>query len=156
MALYQIRDFYPHLKHPEKYKGTRPITMRSGWEIQYAQWLDKHPSVLEWNSESIIIPYISPLDGKPHRYFVDFWMKANTVTGTKEYLIEVKPSAEVMLAESPCPPKRLTKSSIAKIQTAMKNASKWKYARLWCEEERKKGRDIQFVIITERDGFFKI
>ena len=87
---FQIQDFYKHLKHPEKYKGTRPLTMRSGWEIQYAQWLDTHTSILEWASESNIIQYISPLDGKSHRYFVDFWFLCKNQDGrTSEYLVEI-------------------------------------------------------------------
>jgi hypothetical protein len=152
---YQIVDFYPHLKNPKKYVGSRPLSMRSGWEIQYAQHLDKHPSVLEWSSESIIIMYISPVDGMPHRYFTDFWQKCRDKDGSvKEYLIEIKPYTQT-LAESIKKPARVTKGYIEKVQTFMKNQAKWDAARTWCAAERKKGRNIEFVIITEKDGFFK-
>ena len=118
---YQIVDFYQHLKNPDKYKGTRPLTMRSGWEIQYAQYLDGHSAVLEWSSETIVIPYISPLDGKPHRYFTDFWYKYLDREGNhQELLVEVKPAQEVLLVEHPTPPKRMTKGAIDRIQAAIK------------------------------------
>ena len=153
---YQIVDFYPHLKNPQKYKGTRPLTMRSGWEICYSQYLDQHSAVVEWSSESIVIPYISPLDGKLHRYFPDFWYKYLDREGNyAELLVEIKPYVEKMLAESPSPPKRMTKGAIQRIHTALKNAAKWKYARHWCEQEQQKERKIFFTIITENEFPFK-
>jgi hypothetical protein len=149
-------DFYQHLKNPEKYKGSRPLTMRSGWEIQYCQYLDRRTAVVEWSSESIVIMYISPLDGKPHRYFTDFWCKYLDREGNySELLIEIKPAQEMSLAENPTRPKRMTKGAIDRIQAAVKNGAKWKYARHWCEQERKKGRKISFVIITENEFPFK-
>ena len=39
------------------------------------KWCDITHSVQEWGSEEIIIPYISPVDGKRHRYFPDFYVK---------------------------------------------------------------------------------
>ena len=51
------------------------------------KWCDITPSVTEWGSEEIIIPYISPVDGRRHRYFPDFYVKI----GNKKYLVEVKP-----------------------------------------------------------------
>ena len=152
---YQIPDFYPHLKNPSKYVGTLPLSLRSGWEIQYAQYLDKHSSILEWASESIVIQYVSPIDGRYHRYFTDFWMKIVDKNGKhKEYLIELKPYTQT-IAESIKKPARVTKAYVEKVQTFMKNQAKWDAARKWCAAERKNGRDIQFVIITEKDGFFK-
>ena len=40
-------------------------------------FLDNNTNVLEWSSEEHIIPYRSPLDGKVHRYFPDFFVKKN-------------------------------------------------------------------------------
>ena len=54
-------------------------------------WCDKNENVLEWGSEEIIIPYISPVDNRAHRYFPDFYVRARTKTGkTQKFIIEVK------------------------------------------------------------------
>ena len=48
--------------------------------------------ILEWGSEEIALPYISPHDSRVHRYFPDFYIKVQENTGKiKRYLIEVKP-----------------------------------------------------------------
>ena len=39
------------------------------------KWCDITPTVQEWGSEEIIIPYVSPVDGRKHRYFPDFYVK---------------------------------------------------------------------------------
>ena len=60
-------------KNPHKYRGdVNNIVFRSSWEYKLMKFLDDYDDVLEYGSEEIIIPYISPLDGKMHRYFVDF------------------------------------------------------------------------------------
>jgi hypothetical protein len=147
---YQISDIYPHLKHPEKYKGRRPVTMRSSWESKFVlQYLDINSNIVEWSSEEVVIPYICGTDGKQHRYFMDFWVKAATGNGKfKELLIEVKPYKSTV---EPVKPKRITKGTASVMFDWVKNSSKWKTTRLICEQERKKGRDIEFVIISERD-----
>jgi hypothetical protein len=59
------------------------------------QKLDEHPDVLEWSSEEVVIPYRSPIDGKVHRYFVDFWVKKKDRSGNIICdLIEVKPFSQ--------------------------------------------------------------
>ena len=61
-----------------KYKGDpRNINYRSSWEYKFMLWCDQTPSVQEWGSEEIIIPYTSPVDGKRHRYYPDFYVKVN-------------------------------------------------------------------------------
>ena len=56
--------------NPEKYTGDpTSIIYRSRWELILMGTLDKHPDVLKWGSEEIIIPYRSPIDGRVHRYF---------------------------------------------------------------------------------------
>ena len=58
-----------------KYKGDpRNINYRSSWEYKFMLWCDQTPSVQEWGSEEIIIPYTSPVDGKRHRYYPDFYV----------------------------------------------------------------------------------
>ena len=56
------------------------------------KWCDYTTSVKEWGSEEIIIPYISPVDGKRHRYFPDFYVKIQN----RKYLVEVKPFKQTL------------------------------------------------------------
>lgn len=152
--LYQIQNLYPHLKNPQKYAhADKTVTCRSGWEITFVmKFLDAHPSVLQWTSEALVIPYLYPIDGKMHRYFVDFWMKCIGSDGApKEYLIEIKPFAET---QKPAPPKRQTKGYLEKVHTFVKNQAKWTAARQYCESQQKLGRNIHFMVVTEKDGFF--
>lgn len=143
---YQINNLYPFLKHPEKYAGTsKQIVCRSGWEITFAmKILDANPRVLEWSSEEIIIPYLSPIDGRVHRYFVDFWMK----TDDKEYLIEVKPFAET---KPPVPGKRITGKFHSEVKKFAVNQAKWIAARKFCEQVSLAGKPMEFKILTEKD-----
>ncbi len=132
--------------HPEKYKGDPTnIVYRSSWELKLMIELDKHPDVLMWNSEEIIIPYKSPLDNRKHRYFPDFWVKKRNKSDGKivECLIEIKPKAQTR------PPKiqtAVTKKYITEVQTWGVNSSKWKAAQDYC-----KSRNMDFVILTEDD-----
>ena len=45
-------------RHPEKYKGTWPIIYRSSYELLFCKFCDDNTNVIEWSSESIVIPYI--------------------------------------------------------------------------------------------------
>jgi len=126
-------------KYPEKYKGdTTKITYRSLWERNTFRWIEKQPWVKWWNSEETIIPYICSTDNKPHRYFIDLTIK--TVTG-KTVLVEIKPLAQTM------PPKR---KNLNEALAYMKNTSKWKYAKRYCDD-----RAWKFEIWTEKtlEGF---
>ena len=56
---------------------------------------DNNPSILEWGSEEVIIPYRCPTDGRVHRYFPDFYIKVRERTGQiTKYIIEVKPKKQ--------------------------------------------------------------
>ena len=67
--------------NPDKYQGTQPIFYRSSWEKRFMFWCDNNPSILLWASESLVIPYWSPVDNKMHRYFPDFLVKVLTKAG---------------------------------------------------------------------------
>ena len=41
---------------------------------------DNNPSILQWGSEEIIIPYRAP-DGKVRRYYPDFYIKVREKSG---------------------------------------------------------------------------
>lgn len=114
-------------KKPEKYRGnTSAITYRSLWERQAFRWLDDNPDVLEWNSEGVVIPYRCKTDGKPHRYFMDLYIKFKT---GQVYLIEIKPEKQT---QPPKQPKRQTKRYLKEVMTYAKNISKWEAATNYC------------------------
>ena len=79
--------------NPKKYRGNPSrIIYRSLWERKLMVYCDKNKKVLEWGSEEVIIPYLSPWDNKIHRYFPDFYMKVKQNSGgVKKFIIEVKP-----------------------------------------------------------------
>jgi len=79
--------------NPKKYQGNPTnIIYRSLWERKFMVWCDMNSDVIKWGSEETVIPYISPLDNKRHRYFVDFYIQVRTKEGIlKSYLVEVKP-----------------------------------------------------------------
>jgi hypothetical protein len=127
--------------YPKKYKGdSNNIICRSSWERKFCRWCDLNESVLEWGSEEFSIPYLSPLDGRIHKYYPDFIIKVQEQSGKiKTYVIEVKPKKQT------APPKqksRVTKSYIYEAKTYAVNQAKWKAAVEWCAD-----RLLEFKII---------
>jgi len=108
------------------------------------KWCDMNNSVLEWGSESVVVPYRSPVDKKIHRYFVDFYMKVKNKDGiVRKYLVEIKPSR---FTKPPEQPKRKTKQFIQEVFTYGVNQAKWKAADEYCKDRR-----MQFLVLTEND-----
>ena len=89
-------------QNPKKYIGDPTnIVYRSGWEKRVMDWADTNPNVTRWCSEEIVIPYISPVDNRPHRYFVDFYVEAIRKDGqTAKMLLEVKPKAQTQIGRA--------------------------------------------------------
>ena len=136
--MYHKRKYKPI--NPDKYSGDPTnIIMRSSWETKFALWCDSNKSIVRWSSEETVVPYISPIDMRPHRYFVDF--KITTVNG-KTFLIEVKPKAQCL----PPKGKRKTKAYLMEASTFLVNQAKWAAARQYCAD-----RNWEFKIITEDD-----
>ena len=133
--------YYPSF--PRKYKGDPTnIIYRSLWERKFMVYCDKNTKILEWGSEEIALPYISPHDSRVHRYFPDFYIKVQENTGKiKRYLIEVKPLKQTT---KPKKPKRQTKGYIREAFEYARNQAKWKAAREYCAD-----RNIEFRIMTE-------
>ena len=128
------------LRLPSKYKGdSRNVVFRSSWEYKFMQWCDSRSVVEEWGSEEIAIPYISPVDGKRHRYYPDFYVK---VRG-KKYIVEVKPFRQ---NKEPKTQKRMTKSYINEVFTWGVNQAKWKAATEFCKDY-----GMEFMLITEKE-----
>ena len=134
-------------QNPDKYIGDHTkIIYRSSWECKVMSWLDKNPDIVSWASEELIIQYISPVDGKWHRYFPDFLVKSKTRDGSfKTILIEVKPKKQT---KEPEKKKRITKQYITEVTTWGVNQAKWKAAETYCRE-----RNWEFRLMTEDDIF---
>ena len=135
--------YYPSF--PRKYKGDPTnIIYRSLWERKFMVYCDKNAKILEWGSEEIALPYISPHDSRVHRYFPDFYIKVQEDTGkVKRYLIEVKPLKQNV---RPKKPKRQTKGYIREAFEYARNQAKWKAAREYCAD-----RMWEFKVITEKE-----
>jgi hypothetical protein len=130
-------------KNVSKYQGDyRNIIYRSSWELKFMKYCDLNNNILEWGSEEIFIPYRSPLDGKVHRYFVDFYIKIRDVNGNNQkYLVEVKPKKQT---KEPKKQKRMTKSYLYEVTEYVKNQAKWAAAEEFCDDH-----GMHFKIITE-------
>ena len=131
-------------KNPRKYKGDPTnIVWRSRWEVKFMSFLDNNTNVLEWSSEEHIIPYRSPLDGKVHRYFPDFYVKVKQVDGSiKESIIEIKPHHQTL---EPKQNKNKNKY-LTEVKTYVINSTKWTAAEAYCNS-----RGWKFSVVTEKE-----
>lgn len=130
-------------KNPQKYVGdSKNIIYRSSWECKVMSWLDQNDDVVSWASEELIVPYVSPVDNRKHRYFPDFIIKVKTRDGTmKTMMLEVKPKKQTIKPEVR---KRVTKQYINEVTTWGVNQAKWKAATEYCMD-----RGWEFKLITE-------
>lgn len=128
-----------------KYKGdTSNIIWRSTWELKFMNYLDGCDDITQWSSEEFCIPYKSPIDGRTHRYFPDFWIrKTNNEGRTETLVVEIKPKSQT---QPPSTKNKATKSYINEVITWGTNSSKWKAAEQFCSE-----RSWKFVVLTEKD-----
>lgn len=133
------------VSNPSKYRGDKEdIIYRSSWELKFMKWCDINPAVLEWGSEVAVIPYLSPVDNKVHRYFVDFYIKIKDRTGkVAKYLVEIKPER---FTKPPEKPKKQTRKYIEEVFQYGTNQAKWKAANEFCED-----RGFKFLVLTEKD-----
>ena len=131
---------YFNPRNLSKYHGDPTnIIYRSSWELRFMDYLDRHPDVVQWSSEEFCIPYRSPVDGRVHRYFVDFYIKVND----QRYLIEIKPAK---FTQEPKIPKRRTKQFLQEVMNWGVNQAKWKAATEFCLD-----RKWKFLILTEKE-----
>lgn len=99
------------------------IKFRSSWEAALMYFLDNNPKILGWASETVIIPYVSPVDDKVHRYLIDFWIQTSE---RGIILVEVKPQIQ-------CLPPRTGKGRqksrvLAEASVYAVNSAKWQAA----------------------------
>lgn len=134
MARFHRGRFEP--KNPKKYTGKYPITYRSSWELRVCRKADEHPSVIEWQSESLKIPYRHPFTNKYSVYVPDFVLVYMDKNGKKHVeVIEVKPKKETFLEHA---------RSVNNKKSLAVNAAKWTAAQKWCQQ-----RGINFRVINE-------
>ena len=136
---------YYRPQNPQKYKGDPTnIVYRSSWQLSFMRWCDITTAVKTWVSEETVIPYISPIDNRYHRYFMDFKIEVIDATGkTKTLLIEIKPDKQT---RPPRVQKKVTKSYINEVKTWGVNEAKWKAATAYAKKH-----GMEFHIITEKN-----
>jgi hypothetical protein len=136
MAKYTQGIFVP--KNPQKYVGRGSIKFRSSWELAFFHFLDNHPNITQWASESIRIPYRNPLTGKNTTYVPDVFMVYIDANGqTHAELIEIKPSKETTMESAK------SRHDVAMVAI---NMAKWTAARAFCAN-----KNITFRVVTEND-----
>lgn len=133
-------------QNPQKYDGDPTnIIYRSLLERRFMVYCDTKSHVIKWSSEEVVIPYVSPLDNRIHRYFVDFMIQYRDAAGSlRTVLVEVKPKSQT------APPKRPegkpTRRFINEVKTWGVNSAKWKAAVDYCSD-----RKWEFKILTEKE-----
>lgn len=146
MGRYYQGFFKP--KNPGKYKGNpTQIVYRSKWELKFMMQLDHDPSIIQWASEELVIGYISPVDGKPHRYFPDFHFKRKFPNGKiEEVIVEIKPSSQTQMPKKTMA--KIGRKFLKEATTYAVNTAKFEAAQKYCDK-----RGWTFKILTEKELF---
>jgi hypothetical protein len=139
MANYAQGIFTP--TNPQKYIGKHSPKYRSGWEFTFMQFCDRNKNIIQWSSESIIIPYIHPLTGKRTNYIPDFLVVYENKHGhQKAEIIEIKPKKQSLIESR-------VASARDRAVVAI-NHAKWASAMAFCKQN-----GLTFRVITEDDLF---
>jgi len=135
------QGFYK-VKNEQKYVGSRSPRYRSGWELTFMRMCDNHPSVIQWASEPVRIPYKHPFTGKISMYVPDFMMVYVNKKGKKiAEMVEIKPKKQTTLES--------IKSQQDKVNYLI-NRAKWLAAGEWA-----KRKGIRFRVLNE-DSIYAI
>ena len=131
--------------NPNKCIGNKKPVYRSGWELKFFRWADLNENILVWGSENIIIPYVSPVDRRVHRYFVDNFIVFKDKHGNKKkFIIEIKPKKQTI---KPVHSNRKKKTTMLYEQKAwVVNQAKWDAAKTWADR-----KGYEFIILTEKE-----
>ena len=133
------------VKNPQKYIGdSTNVIYRSLMELNFMKWCERSEKVLKWNSEEVVIPYISPMDKKRHRYFPDFLIQTNkgwTLVEVKP-LVQTKPPKKILIEKVTLKKKR---RYVKAVKTWLVNEAKWNAAKKVCEVNGWK-----FELMTEK------
>ena len=127
------------IKNKSKYIGdAKSVVYRSLWERQAFKWCESNPNIRGWNSEEFVIPYMSDVDGRIHRYFVDLLI---VMENDEVFLVEIKPKKQTV---PPKKPARKTKKYAKEVATYITNTNKWGAAQNYAKQ-----KDWKFQIWTE-------
>jgi len=137
-----------------KYRGdSTNIIYRSLLERRFMVYCDTNATVKWWASEELYIPYVSPIDGKWHRYFVDFVIGIADASGVEQtIMVEIKPyrqckAPKVRIFEGKVDRrKRDYRDYVRSVKDWGINSAKWAAANQYCKE-----RGWVFKIITDKD-----
>ncbi|QGZ16109.1 hypothetical protein Kuja_1180 [Vibrio phage vB_VchM_Kuja] len=147
MAYNYFQGYY-HPKNPQKYEfpsGPKKIYPyhRSGLEFSAFKWCDTNSNVISWSNERVVIPYISPVDGKRHNYFMDLKITVKTSeTTVKTVLVEIKPIAQTKEPQRRGRPETYLEAC----RTYAVNKAKWAAAEAYA-----KSQGFGFIIWTEHE-----
>lgn len=141
MSLRFAKDTYK-VKNPEKYLGNRAPIYRSSWELTFMMFCDNNPSIQQWASEAVKIPYRDPLTGKQTVYVPDFLI-TYVDKNMKQHgeLIEIKPAKQSIR-------ERVGKNPYDQAQY-VKNMAKWEAATAWA-----RNHGLKFRVLNEHDIYF--
>lgn len=120
------------------------LRYKSLLERRFMKYCDDNSFVVKWGYENVILKYRSPVDGKIHKYYTDFYMEVRKKDSPlRRIIIEVKPHSQTI------EPKK-TKSKkhhrlIYESNTFAVNSAKWESAIAFCKEN-----GWEFHIITEK------
>jgi replication fork clamp-binding protein CrfC len=102
---------------------------------------DNNPSIQQWASETVKIPYRDPLTGRQTVYVPDFLIHYIDKNQKKHVeLVEIKPAKQTLR-------ERVGKNPYDQAQY-VKNMAKWEAASVWCRNQ-----GIKFRVINEGDIF---
>ena len=131
---------YYEVLNADKYVGKGKPRYRSGWEFSFMKFCDTNDHILQWASESIVIPYRHPLTGRMTNYVPDFLITYRTRDNRMcAEVIEIKPKKQSVVE---------SKASARDRAVVAVNYSKWDAATKWC---RRQG--LQFRVINEDQIF---
>ncbi|EGJ6623153.1 hypothetical protein R0I08_003845 [Salmonella enterica] len=143
MAMYLQGKYVP--VNPKKYKGdVNKIVFRSSLELVAFKFCDMNPAIIFWENEETVIPYISPVDGRAHRYFMDLkvWTRRQDSDELQITLIEIKPKDQI---KEPRKTKTMKESTFNNsMRTWLVNQAKWTATKEHCAKVGWK-----FIIWTE-------
>lgn len=129
-------------KNKDKFVGATAI-YRSGLELKFMRFCDNNTNIIKWSSENVIIPYISPLDGKVHRYYVDNFVLIKEGDTIAKYLIEIKPASQT---QAPKTKYKKKEHLIYEQKQWVVNQAKWEAAEAFCKQ-----KGLKFLILTEKE-----
>lgn len=126
----------------DKFIGKAAI-YRSSLELKFFKFCDSNANVLKWGSENVVVPYISPLDNRVHRYFIDNYVVIKEGNVIKKYLIEIKPFKQT---SPPTTKYKKQQHLIYEQKQYAVNQAKWNSAREYCKKN-----GLSFLILTEKE-----